>query len=235
VCGFDKVLWDSSLPAGVNGSSVELRYVSRDGEENYPGTLSVSVVYELTDDNELIISYRADTDKPTIINLTNHTYFNLSAGESETILDHEMELHAGHYTPVDGNLIPTGEIESVEDTALDFRNIKPIGVDLGNVEGGYDHNFVLSKDAEYDVRAVSPISGRVLEMRTTEPGVQFYTGNFLDGIKGRDGAIYNKHAGFCLEAQHYPDSPNKPQFPTVVLRPGETYTQKTEYRFLVDA
>ena len=234
VRGFDKVLWDYELLEGAGGASVMFSYLSPDGEENYPGNLDVSVTYELSDDNELIISYKAQTDKPTIINLTNHTYFNLSGGESETVLDHEPEIMAAHYTPVDSDLIPTGELESVEGTPLDFREAKPIGVDIGKVPGGYDHNFILSRDSEYDLRVSDPLSGRVVEMRTTEPGVQFNTGNFLDGVKGRDGAVYNKHAGFCLEAQHYPDSPNKPNFPSVVLRPGETYTQKTEYRFLVD-
>jgi len=232
--GFDKVLWDYDLPDGSGGSAVTFSYVSPDGEENYPGTLTVSVTYELTNDNELIISYEAQTDKTTIINLTNHTYFNLSAGEAETVHDHEVEIAAGHYTPVDENLIPTGEIESVDNTPMDFREATAIGLNINKVEGGYDHNFVLTRAADYDVRVSDPLSGRILEMRTTEPGVQFYTGNFLNGINGRDGTIYNPQAGFCLEAQHYPDSPNKPQFPSVVLHSGETYIQKTSYRFSVD-
>jgi aldose 1-epimerase len=234
VRGFDKVLWAASLPDGAAGQTVRLEYTSPDGEEGYPGTLDVSVEYTLSDDNALEIGYRASTDRTTIINLTNHTYFNLSAGEAETIHDHEVEIDAEHYTPVDENLIPTGDIESVEGTPLDFREIKPIGLDIDKIKGGYDHNFVLTRAGDYDVRAFDPLSGRTLEMQTTEPGVQFYTGNFLAGISGRDGAVYNSQAGFCLEAQHYPDSPNKPQFPSVVLHPGETYSQNTAYRFSVD-
>jgi len=230
--GFDKVLWDFDLPNGKSGNSVRFRYVSIDGEENYPGTLNVSVMFELTDNNELIISYEAETDKTTIINLTNHTYFNLSGGESETILDHEIELRSDSYTPVNEDLIPTGEIKSVSDTVFDFREAKLIGRDIARA-GGYDHNYILAHDLDYDVRVSDSLSGRVMEMRTTEPAVQFYTGNFLDGLNGRNGVIYNQRAGFCLEAQHYPDSPNQPQFPLVVLNPGETYKQNTVYRFSI--
>lgn len=228
--GFDKVLWDEELPDGISGSSIGFSYTSPDGEENYPGTLKVSVTFELSNENALKITYEAKTDKTTIINLTNHTYFNLSGGESDTILDHEIELNAGSYTPVNSNMIPTGEIISVENTPFDFREPKLIGHDIDKV-GGYDHNYILSDDLEYDVRISDPISGRVMEMSTTEPGVQFYTGNFLDVLTGRDGTVYNKHAGFCLEAQHYPDSPNQPQFPSVVLTPSEIYRQNTVYRF----
>ncbi len=228
--GFDKVLWDYALLDGESGSCVRFSYLSPDGEENYPGTLTVSVTFELSDENELKIAYEAKTDKTTIINLTNHTYFNLSGGESETILDHEIELQSDNYTPVNEDLIPTGEILPVADTPFDFKKPKLIGLDIDRI-GGYDHNYILSDDLDYDVHVSDPLSGRVLEMRTTEPAVQFYTGNFLDGLKGRDGSIYNRHAGFCLEAQHYPDSPNQPQFPSVVLRPGETYKQNTTYRF----
>ncbi len=228
--GFDKVLWDYELLDGESGSCVSFSYTSVDGEENYPGKLNVRVKYELTDANELVISYEAETDKTTIINLTNHTYFNLSGGESETILDHEIELQSDNYTPVNEDLIPTGEILPVVDTPFDFKNPKLIGLDIDRV-GGYDHNYILSDDLDYDVRVSDPLSGRLMEMCTTEPAVQFYTGNFLENLKGRNGSIYNQRAGFCLEAQHYPDSPNQPQFPSVVLRPGETYRQKTVYRF----
>ena len=230
--GFDKVLWDFDLPDGESGNTVRFRYVSIDGEENYPGTLNVSVMFELTDNNELMISYEAETDKTTIVNLTNHTYFNLSGGESDTILDHEIELRSDSYTPVNEDLIPIGEIESVANTAFDFREAKLIGLDIARA-GGYDHNYILADDLDYDVRVSDPLSGRVMEMRTTEPAVQFYTGNFLDGLTGRNGSIYKPRAGFCLEAQHYPDSPNQPQFPSVVLRPGETYRQNTVYRFSI--
>jgi len=231
VRGFDKVLWGYELMDGESGSCIRFCYISPNGEEQYPGTLSVSVTYELTDDNELIISYEAETDKTTIINLTNHTYFNLSGGESETILDHELELCADNYTPVNEELIPTGEVASVSETPLDFRKPKFIGRDISHVVGGYDHNYILSEDLDYDVRVSDPLSGRIMEMRTTEPAVQLYTGNFLKKLKGRNGSIYCQHAGVCLEAQHYPDSPNQPQFPSVVLNPGETYRQTTSYRF----
>ena len=231
--GFDKKLWDYDLPDGTGGRKVRFEYTSPDGEENYPGTLTVGVEYEWTDDNELVISYEARTDKPTIVNLTNHTYFNLSAGESDTILDHEVQICAESYTPVDENRIPTGDIESVEGTPLDFREIKQVGHDLDSLPEGYDNNFILLRENDYDARVQDPQTGRMLEMRTTEPGVQFYTGYFIENISGRDGAVYNSYAGLCLEAQHYPDSPNHDNFPSVVLRPGEIYTQRTVYRFSV--
>lgn len=231
--GFDKVIWSYELPEGNSGSCIKFSYISPDGEEQYPGTLSVSVMYELTDDNELVISYEAQTDKTTIINLTNHTYFNLSGGESETILDHELEICSASYTPVNEDLIPIGEVASVAETPFDFREAKFIGRDFARSGGGYDHNYILSEDYDYDVRVSDPLSGRTMEMCTTEPAVQFYTGNFLEDVSGRNGGIYNQQAGFCLEAQHYPDSPNQPQFPSVVLTPGDTYRQKTVYRFSI--
>ncbi len=231
--GLDKVLWDASLPGGEDGSAVQLTYVSPDGEENYPGALTVEVTYEWSDGCELVISYKATTDRATILNLTNHSYFDLSASAAANVLDHVLEVRADRYTPVDATLIPTGELADVAGTPLDFRTPKRIGEDFAQVPGGYDHNFVLVAvgDGECQVRVAEPVSGRAMEMRTTEPGFQFYTGNFLDNVTGRGGAVYGPQGGFCLEAQHYPDSPNKPQFPSTVLRPGETYTQVTSYRF----
>jgi len=231
--GFDKVLWAASLPAGEDGNALRLTYVSPDGEENYPGTLTVEVTYEWTDALELIVSYKATTDKATVLNLTNHAYFNLSGGMADNVLDHVLQIRAEEYTPVDGALIPTGEVAAVAGTALDFRMPKRIGDDIESVPGGYDNNFVLAAVGENEcrVRVTEPLSGRLMEVRTTEPGMQLYTGNFLDNVTGRNGVVYGPQGGFCLEAQHYPDSPNKPHFPSTVLRPGETYTQVTAYRF----
>lgn len=233
--GFDKMLWDASLPNGADGNAVRLTYVSPDGEENYPGTLTVSVTYEWTDAFEFSMSYRATTDKATILNLTNHSYFNLSAGKATHVFDHVLQAMADQYTPVNDALIPTGDLADVDGTPLDFRTPKRIGADFDAVPGGYDHNFVLKPvgDDKRHVRVSEPISGRVMEMRTTEPGFQFYTGNFLGNLPGRGGTVYGPQGGFCLEAQHYPDSPNKPNFPSVVLRPGEIYAQHTSYRFSV--
>jgi len=224
VKGFDKRVWNASETA----EGLHLEYLSRDGEENYPGNLSVAVDYSLNDENELRIDYHAGTDKDTIVNLTNHSYFNL-AGDG-TILGHELMLHAGSFTPVSEDLIPTGEIRSVEGSRMDFRTARVIA------NGGYDHNFVLDDWDRGSLRLVArlrePRSGRVMEVLTTQPGVQFYSGNFLDGsLMGKDGVRYEQYAGLCLETQHYPDSPNHPDFPTTVLRAGETYEQTTIYKF----
>jgi aldose 1-epimerase len=233
--GFDKVVWQAAEEPAPDGAAVKLTYKSADGEEGYPGNLSATVTYTLTNDNALKIDYRAVTDKPTPVNLTNHTYFNLAGPSSKSILDHEIMIAADQYTPVDDTLIPTGEIASVKNTPLDFTKPTPIGARFSQLHGdpvGYDHNFVLRNSAFPAVRARDPKSGRVMEMTTTEPGVQFYTGNFLDGKqKGKGGVLYQKNNAFCLEAQHYPDSVNHPSFPSVILQPGKEYTQRTAYRF----
>jgi aldose 1-epimerase len=226
--GFDKRVWDVSQ----DGNVLQLSYFSKDGEEGYPGNLTASVDYCLID-NTLQVDYRASTDHDTIVNLTNHSYFNLRG--HGTILDHELTLHADSFTPVDEELIPTGEIRPVIGTPMDFRNGKAIGSQLAFI-GGYDHNFVLN---DWDgalrlaARLYEETTGRVLEILTTEPGIQFYSGNFLDGsLIGRNGVAYQKYTGLCLEPQHFPDAPNHPNFPSTVLRPGEEYKQTTVYRFL---
>lgn len=240
--GFDKYVWQAREVQSADGPALELTHVSPDGDEGYPGTLTVTVVYTWTDANALRIDYAATTDKPTVLNLTNHAYFNLSSGASSTILDHELQLQADRFTPVDAGLIPTGELQPVKGTPFDFTKPRKIGnfIDAADPQikagGGYDHNFVFSGTWTDTLRPVGrvtePTSGRVMDLATTQPGVQFYTGNFLDGsVKGRGGRAYGKRSGFCLETQHFPDSPNKPQFPSVVLRPGETYKSTTQYTF----
>lgn len=233
--GFDKVVWQASDSKNGTADSLALTYESKDGEEGYPGNLSVQVIYTVTNDNALKIDYKATTDQTTPINLSSHAYFNLGAGKTPDILGHELMLNADQYTPVDALLLPTGKIESVKGNAMDFTTAKTVGKDLANVEGGYDHNFVLNKSGEalaLSATLYEPRSGRFLEMFTTEPSVQVYSGNFLDGtLRGKNGAIIPKHGGICLEAQHYPDSPNQPAFPNVFLKPGEVYTQTTIYRF----
>lgn len=225
--GFDKRVWNSA----ETESGLILEYFSKDGEENYPGDLDVAVTYSLNDQNELCIEYQANTDKDTIVNLTNHSYFNL-AGQG-TILDHELTLNADSFTPVSDDLIPTGEIRAVEGTPMDFRSARAIA------PGGYDHNFVLNDWKRGSLRSVARlrerVSGRVMEVLTTQPGIQFYSGNFLDGsLIGKGGVAYEKYAALCLETQHYPDSPNHPNFPSTVLRPGETYSEITVYKFTTD-
>jgi aldose 1-epimerase len=230
--GFDKVIWNVN---GVNDSSLAISYSSRDGEEGFPGSLTVRVVYTVTWENALQIDYTAITDMKTPVNLTNHSYFNLSAGHDSTILDQELLLHASRYTPVSDSLIPTGQIVSVKNTAMDFLVAKKIGRDLGQVKGGYDHNFVIDrKDSGMTLAAevFDPRSGRRMQVKTTQPGIQFYTGNFLDGtLIGTDGKKILPHGAFCLETQHFPDSPNEPSFPNTILGPGQTFHETTLYLF----
>lgn len=242
--GFDKHLW-SATPREQDGTvGLDLRYVSPNGEQGYPGTLTVDVRYTLTPDHELRLDYRATTDAPTVVNLTNHSYFNLAGEGSGDVYDHRLQLHASHFTPVDAGLIPTGRIAPVSDTPLDFRQPTPIGSRLrvGDTQlryaGGYDHNWVLDRQDDGLAPAAwltEPGSGRTLSVHTTEPGLQFYSGNFLDGtIAGTSGRLYRQGDGLALETQHFPDSPNQPEFPSTVLRPGQTYRSSTVLRFGVE-
>jgi aldose 1-epimerase len=235
--GFDKRVWKAE-PVTGGGPAVRFTYRSPDGEEGYPGNLDAAIVISLTNDNALKFEYTATTDKPTPVNLTHHGYFNLAGHNAGDILGHLVQIDADRFTPVDATLIPTGELKSVEGTPFDFRKPTAIGDRIRQVGGnpvGYDHNFVLRGGASQPAQAATvrdPKSGRVMTVLTSEPGLQFYTGNFLDGTnKGKGGAVYGRHAGFCMEAQHFPDSPNRASFPTTILRPGQTYSQTTVYRF----
>ena len=235
--GFDAVVWGAE-PVREDGIvGVKFTYLSKDGEEGYPGNLNVTVVYMLTDQNELKISYEAATDKATPINLTNHAYFNLAGQGEGDILGHELMLNAEAFTPSDSELIPTGEIRAVKGTPWDFTVPKLIGARIAEVPGGYDNNFVLpggGGQLQLAARVREPRSGRAMEILTTEPAIQFYTSNFLDGtIAGKGGKVYKKHYAFCLETQHFPDSPNHPNFPSTILNPGETYRSLTVHKFTV--
>ncbi|MGV3588480.1 MAG: aldose epimerase family protein [Adhaeribacter sp.] len=235
VKGFDKVVWQAEEVAGQQ--ALKLTYVSKDGEEGYPGTLTTHVTYTLTPDNELRIDYEATTDKATPVNLTNHSYFNLAAGQAEDALQHILTINADRYTVVDASLIPTGELRSVKGTVMGFTEPTAIGARIAQVEGGYDHNYVLSNtdgSMKQAATVYEPTSGRFMEVSTTEPGIQFYSGNFLDGsLTGKNNTAYKKHYGFCLETQHFPDSPNQPSFPSTILKPGDTYKTSTIYKFSV--
>jgi aldose 1-epimerase len=239
--GFDKILWNHEIINSDGKEILKLNYISPDGEESYPGNLNVSISFSINDKNELSIDYLAKTDMDTIINLTNHSYFNLS-GE-ETILNHELRLNADKFTPIDNTLIPTGELRSVENTPFDFRKSEKIGKRINDEHdqlkygNGYDHNFVLNKNKGtlvFAAEVFDPLTGRTLEVFTTEPGIQFYSGNFLDGsITGKSGKKYLRRGGLCLETQHFPDSRNRPEFPSVVLKQGEEYKTTTIYKFSV--
>ena len=235
--GFDKRIW---TVVSADSSSLKLRYVSADGEEGFPGTLTAEVTYTVTPDNGLKIDYRATTDAPTVVNLTNHSYFNLKDGGKTNILENEVMINADRFTPVSATLIPTGELRPVEGTPFDFREPHVVGdrIDADDEQlkygKGYDINYVLNRTGdglELAARVYSPASGRVMEVRTDQPGIQFYTGNYVDGIMGKGGTVYNARAALCLETQHYPDSPNKPEFPSTTLRPGETYQTTTVFNF----
>jgi aldose 1-epimerase len=246
--GFNKALWAAKIHSAKDGQSLELSYLSKDGEEGFPGNLKVTVIYTLTDANALKIEYTATTDKKTVVNLTNHAYFNLAGQGSGDILGHLLTIQADKFTPVDAGLIPTGELRDVVGTPFDFRKPTAIVARIDQADeqlklgGGYDHNFVLNRggaktaDGEsLAARVVEPTSGRAMEVWTTEPGIQFYTGNFLDGkTVGKGGATYPKRNAFCLETQHFPDSPNQPKFPSVVLSPGGQYHTVTTYKFSVE-
>ena len=235
--GFDKVVWKATAIENKDSVGVKMEYLSKDMEEGYPGNLSVEVCFLYNNNNELVIDYVAKTDKSTILNLTNHSYFNLNGCTSE-MLDQVLTIHADKITQVDETSIPTGELLNVLGTTYDFLKPKKIGANFNKLANGYDHNYIINKksltDYSYTAKAVEPISGRNMEVYTTEPGVQLYTGNYLDGTIGKNGISYKKHYGFCLETQHYPDSPNHSEFPTTVLNPSETYTQKTTYKFGVE-
>ncbi len=246
--GFDKAVWSACIIQAGGRPSLELKHTSPDGDEGFPGALSVTVLYTLTDANELVIGYIATADKPTVLNLTNHAYFNLAGEGSGDILGHELTINADNFTPIDGDLIPTGEIKPVKGTPLDFTAPHKVGERIDQPDQqlgfgkGYDHNFVLNKPGgaagpaddptpSLAARVCEPKSGRIMEVITTEPGIQFYSGNFLAGVKGKAGHVYARRNGFCLETQHFPDSPNRPNFPTTVLRPGKTFWSTTIYKF----
>jgi aldose 1-epimerase len=239
--GWDKVVWRSEPFQNTSGVGVKLSYTSKDGEEGYPGAVVADVTYTLTDKNELVVDYHATTDNPTIINLTQHSYFNMAGAKANDILGHELTINADRYTPVDATLIPTGDLAPVEGTPFDFRTPTRIGARINDANEqlkrglGYDHNYVVKREdtaLALAARVVEPVTGRTMEITTTEPGIQFYSGNFLDGtITGKGGRVYGHRSGFCLETQHYPDSPNHPAFPSTTLRPGEEYRSKTVFTF----
>lgn len=234
--GFDKVVWDAIETEDSAQVGLSLSYHSKDGEEGYPGNLGVKVTYTLDNNNELRILIEAVTDNPTPVNICNHTYFNLREADT-SVLKHMLTLFADKYTPVDEGLIPTGKIVPVYNTAMDFKTGRTVGSRIGQVKGGYDHNYVLQKDpGELSLAAIlsDPETGREVKLYTTQPGLQFYSGNFLDGtITGKGGKVYQKHYGLCLETQHFPDSPNQPGFPNTILRPGEKYAEETVFQFTV--
>lgn len=236
--GFDKVVWDSEPFTNADGQGVKLSYFSKDMEEGYPGNFTVTVFYTLMNDNSLKVDYDGSVDQATPVNVTHHGYFNLTGNAKTDILGHEMQITADRYTVVDSTLIPTGELRPVAGTPMDFNSAHTIGERIAQVDGGYDHNYVLSDSIvgmRKVVRVKEPVSGRVMEVFTTEPGVQFYSGNFLNGILTGSGNVkYNQHWGFCLETQHFPDSPNQPSFPSTILEPGQRYKHTTVYKFTAE-
>jgi len=243
--GFDKAVWHLVDSVDAPEPHLTLRHVSPDGDQGFPGAVTLEVTYSVVEGDTLRIDYRAETDRPTVVNFTNHAYFNLGSASSADILDHDVTIAAERFTPIDEQLIPTGEMQDVAGTPFDFRTWRPIGARIGEPDKqlewalGYDHNFVLdpqpSGKPQLAARARDPASGRVLEVRTTQPGVQFYSGNHLDGtLRGPTGKVYRRHAAFCFETQHFPDSPNQPDFPSTVLRPGMRFASTTEYSFGID-
>ncbi|AKJ63525.1 aldose epimerase family protein [Kiritimatiella glycovorans] len=240
-CGFDRAVWHAEPRSGDGYDGLRLRHRSPDGDEGYPGRLSVTVDYTLNDRNELRIDCEAESDRPTVCNLTHHSYFNLAGHGAGSVLDHELMLCADFFTPTDADSIPTGEVRPVEGTPMDFRAMKTIGRDIEAPDpqleyaGGYDQNFVLRRHYAGEqvpaARLVHPGSGRVMDVVTSEPGIQLYTGNALEGVEGKGGACYPRRSGICLETQHFPDSPNRPHFPSTTLRPGQVYRSTTLYRF----
>ncbi len=235
--GFDKIVWDADIFMAENGTALKLNHLSPDGHEGFPGNLNVAVTYTLTNDNALRIDYSAETDKPTVVNFTNHSYFNLAGEGNGNILNHQIMINADKYTIVDDESIPTGEINSVESTSYDFRELISIETKIDQLPHGYDVNYVLNHSSdklEMAAKVFEPISGRMMEVFTTEPGMQFYTANGLDGSYiGKSGRKYEKFFGLCLETQHFPDSPNKANFPSTVLMPGEKFLSTTTYKFSV--
>jgi aldose 1-epimerase len=241
--GFNKAVWRAQDVSKKDEQALELTYLSKDGEEGYPGNLSAKVIYTLTDQNELRIEYSATTDKDTVVNLTNHSYFNLAGQDAGSILNHQVTIHASSFTPVDATLIPTGEIRNVQGTPFDFRNATAIGARINQndpqlvIGHGYDHNWILDRttgDEKTLVRAAEafdPFSGRMLEVWTTEPGIQLYTSNYLDGVHGKGDHVYQRREAFCLETEHFPDSPNHPAFPSTELKPGGRYSSTTVFKF----
>lgn len=241
IIGFDKVVWDAKPIGGSGWSGLELSYLAKDGEEGYPGNLQLQVTYKLTNDNEFSVDYRATTDKATPINVTQHSYFNLKGEGEGDILDHEMTINASRFTPVDDSLIPTGELAPVAGTPFDFTSAKTVGRDIDadheqiRIGGGFDHNFVIDGSGpglKLAAHVYEPTTGRILEVHTTEPGVQFYCGNFLDGkLIGKSGKPYLRRGGLCLETQHFPDSPNQPDFPSSIVKPGTEFHSSTVFKF----
>lgn len=232
--GFDKVVWEAETFSDDSTANLKLKHTSPDGTEGFPGNLETTVVYTITKDHRIQIEYTAKTDKPTPINLSQHSYFNLAGTGGRTILDQFLTIDADKYVVVDEKFLPTGELRDVSGTPMDFREPEKIGSRIYKVPGGYDHNYVLNNKGQYArvAELYDEFTGRYLEVYTTEPGVQFYAGNFLDGsLYGDDGLVFQKHHGLCLETQHFPDSPNHPEFPGTILRPGETYKQFTVYKF----
>ncbi|ASB48796.1 aldose epimerase family protein [Alkalitalea saponilacus] len=239
VTGFNKVVWDVE---SLSENKVVLTYFSEDGEENYPGNVTAKVTYTLTEENELVLDYEASTDKTTLVNFASHSYFNLGGEGSGKALDHQLMINSDYFTPIDDTSIPTGEILKVAGTPMDFSTAKPIGEDLFKEDlqlkngGGYDHNWILKNRAgEMVLAAVAhdPASGRVMEIHTTQPGIQFYSSNWMENEKGKHGNVYNKHEGFCLETQHFPDSINHAHFPSVILKPGDVYKHSCIHKFLI--